>query len=95
MKFRPLEDRVIVIPVDAESTTPGGIVLPDAAKEKPQRGTVQSTGPGRFSADGTRIPMGVREGDVVLFHIYGGTDVDVDGKPVKILREADILAVIE
>ena len=92
MKLNPLDDRVVVEPVDAEETTAGGIVLPDAAREKPQRGKVLAVGPGRLLESGDRAVMSVVVGDEVLFSKYGGTEIEVDGKDVKILRESDILA---
>ena len=92
MSLKPLDDRVVVQPVEAETTTAGGIVLPDAAKEKPQRGKVTAVGPGRLLESGERAPLAVAGGDHVLFSKYGGTDIEVDGKDVKILRESDILA---
>ncbi len=92
MTLKPLDDRVVVQPVEAEERTAGGIVLPDAAKEKPQRGTVKAVGPGRLLETGERCPLSVAVGDQVLFSKYGGTDIEVDGKEVKILRESDILA---
>lgn len=92
MTLKPLDDRVVVQPVDAEEKTAGGIVLPDTAKEKPQRGTVKAVGPGRLLENGERCPLSVKVGDQVLFSKYGGTDIEVDGKEVKILRESDILA---
>lgn len=92
MKIKPLDDRVVVEPLSAEETTAGGIVLPDAAKEKPQRGKVVAVGPGRLLDNGERCPVGVSIGDEVLFSKYGGTEIEVDGQDVKILRESDILA---
>ena len=92
MQLKPLDDRVVVEPVDAETTTSGGIVLPDTAKEKPQRGKVKAVGPGRLLDTGSRCQMSITVGDEVLFSKYGGTDIEVDGKDVKILRESDILA---
>lgn len=94
MQLNPLDDRVVVQPVDAEETTAGGIVLPDAAKEKPQRGNVIAVGPGRLLDSGERCSVSVAVGDEVLFGKYGGTDIEVDGMEVKILRESDILAKI-
>ena len=91
MQLNPLDDRIVVEPVDAETTTAGGIVLPDSAKEKPQRGTVRATGPGRLLDNGDRVAVAVKIGDEVLFSKYGGTDIEVEGKDVKILRESDIL----
>ncbi|MHC4879708.1 MAG: co-chaperone GroES [Planctomycetota bacterium] len=92
MALNPLDDRVVVQVVDAEETTAGGIVLPDAAREKPQRGKVVAVGPGRLLESGERAAVAVAEGDEVLFGKYGGTDIEVDGVEVKILRESDILA---
>jgi chaperonin GroES len=92
MKINPLDDRVVVRPNEAEETTAGGIVLPDAAKEKQQRGTVVAVGPGRMLDSGERSAVGVKVGDEVLFGKYGGTDIEIDGEEVKILRESDILA---
>ena len=92
MKLNPLDDRVVVEPMDAEETTAGGIVLPDAAREKPQRGKVVAVGPGRLLESGERVKVGVVVGDEVLFGKYGGTEIEVEGTEVKILRESDILA---
>ena len=94
LKLRPLDDRVVVEPADAEETTAGGIVLPDAAREKPQRGKVLSVGPGQLLESGQRCELSVGVGDTVIFGKYGGSDVEVDGRDVKILRESDILAKI-
>jgi len=95
MTLNPLDDRVVVQAMDAEETTAGGIVLPDAAREKPQRGTVLAVGPGRLLDSGERCAVSVTVGDEVLFGKYGGTDIEVDGDEVKILRESDILAKVE
>ncbi len=92
MALNPLDDRVVVQPVEAEETTAGGIVLPDAAREKPQRGKVIAVGPGRLLDSGERCAVALRVGDEVLFGKYGGTEIEVDGEDVKILRESDILA---
>jgi len=92
MNINPLDDRVVVKPLEAEETTAGGIVLPDAAQEKPQRGEVVAVGPGRLLDSGERCPVGVEVGDEVLFGKYGGTEIEVDGQEIKILRESDILA---
>src|SRR6188472_3386946 len=94
VKIRPLDDRIVVQPVEAEERTAGGIVLPDTAKEKPQRGRVLAVGPGKLLDSGERAEIGVKEGDEVLFGKYSGTDVKVNGEEVKILRETDILAKI-
>lgn len=93
-KIRPLEDRVVISQIEAEEKTAGGIVLPDTAKEKPQRGLVIAVGPGKLLDSGELAAIGVVEGDEVLFGKYAGTDIKVDGKEVKILRETDILAKI-
>jgi chaperonin GroES len=93
MNLKPLGDRLIVEPLEEEQTTATGIVLPDTALEKPQRGTVIAAGPGARSAEtGEVIPMDVAEGDVVVFSKYGGTDIKVDGTDYLILRESDVLA---
>lgn len=94
MKLKPLDDRVVVEPMSAEETTAGGIVLPDSAKEKPQRGKVVAVGPGRLLDSGERCAVSVVVGDEVLFGKYGGTEIEVDGQEIKILRESDILAKI-
>jgi chaperonin GroES len=92
MRVKPLDDRVVVRPNEAEERTAGGIVLPDAAREKQQRGTVVAVGPGRLLDSGERSPVSVKIGDQVLFGKYGGTEIEIDGEDVKILRESDILA---
>jgi chaperonin GroES len=95
MSIRPLDDRVVVQELEAEETTAGGIVLPDSAQEKPQRGKIIAVGPGRLLESGERCEVSVTVGDEILFGKYGGTDVEVDGEDYKILRESDILAKIE
>ena len=92
VKIRPLDDRVVVEPMEAEETTAGGIVLPDSAQEKPQRGTVIAVGPGKLFDSGERGELSVAVGDEVIFGKYGGTEIEVEGNDVKILRESDILA---
>jgi len=92
IKIRPLDDRIVVEPLSAEETTAGGIVLPDAAQEKPQRGTVLAVGPGKLLDSGNRGELSVTVGDEVIYGKYGGSDIEVDGDEVKILRESDILA---
>jgi len=92
LNIRPLDDRVVVEPLQAEETTAGGIVLPDSAKEKPQRGKVLAVGPGRLLDSGERGALSVAAGDEVIYGKYGGSDIEVDGNEVKILRESDILA---
>jgi len=95
MKIRPLADKVLVERVEAENKTAGGIVLPDTAKEKPQRGKIVSVGQGKILDDGTRKQMQVKKGDMVLFTSYAGTEVKIDGKEYLIMDESDIMAVIE
>jgi chaperonin GroES len=95
MKVTPIGDKVVVRRLDAEEKTPGGILLPDAAKQKPQEGRVLSVGDGRLIAGGKRAPNQVREGDKVVFLTYAGTEVSVDDDDLLILREEDILAVID
>jgi chaperonin GroES len=92
VNLRPLDDRVVVKPLEAEETTAGGIVLPDSAREKPQRGKVVAVGPGKLLDSGNRGQLSVSVGDEVIFGKYGGSDVEVDGTDYKILRESDILA---
>ncbi|MFM2001846.1 MAG: molecular chaperone GroES [Planctomycetota bacterium] len=92
VNLRPLDDRIVVQPSEAEETTAGGIVLPDSAREKPQRGTVIAVGPGKLLDSGKRGEVSVKVGDVVIYGRYGGSEVEVDGKEYKILRESDILA---
>ena len=92
LKINPLDDRVVVTPLEAEEKTPGGVILPDAAKEKPQQGKVVSTGPGKLLKDGSRAAPSVKKGDVVVYGRYSGTEVKVEGKEYKILRESEILA---
>jgi len=95
MKIRPLADRVIVERIEAENKTAGGIVLPDTAKEKPQRGKVISVGEGKLLEDGSKSKMQVKKGDEVLFTSYAGTEVKLDGKEYLIMEESDIMAVVE
>ena len=90
--LRPLEDRVVVRPVDTEEKTAGGIVIPDTAKEKPQVGVVEAVGPGALLKSGKRAAMAVGKGDRVWFGKYSGSDVKIDGVDFKVLRENDILA---
>jgi len=94
MKIEPLDDRIVVEPMEAESKTKGGIVLPDTAKEKPQKGKVISVGPGRVTDEGKRIAPSVKKGDTVVYARYGGSEIEIDGKEYMILRESDILAKI-
>lgn len=95
MKIVPLDDRIVVQQMEAEERTAGGIVIPDSAKEKPQKGKVIATGEGRVADDGKRIPVSVKKGDVILYAKYGGTEIKVEGKDLLILRESDILAKVE
>ena len=95
MKLKPLADRVIVKQSEAEEKTASGIVLPDAAKEKPTKGKVVAVGPGKFDDKGKRMALGVKAGDNVYYGKYSGTDVEVDGDKFVILRESDILGVLD
>ena len=92
LKVRPLDDRVVVETLEAEDKTAGGILLPDTAKQKPQRGRVLAVGPGKLLDDGKRQPMAVAVGDEVLYGRYAGNEVEVHGKDLKIMRESDLLA---
>ncbi len=94
MNVKPLADRVIVRALEAEEKTAGGIIIPDNAKEKPQKGEVIAVGPGKISDSGQKITMELKKGDKVLYGKYSGTEVTVDGKEYLIMRESDILAVI-
>ncbi|MCX6388509.1 MAG: co-chaperone GroES [Solirubrobacterales bacterium] len=94
MKLKPLGDRLIIKAIDEEETTISGLVLPDTAKEKPQKGKVIAVGEGRVE-DGERIPLDVKEGDEVLYSKYGGTEIKVDGEDLLVLRESDVLAIVE
>ena len=95
LKLRPLADRVIVKQTEAEEKTASGLYLPDAAKEKPTKGKVIATGPGKLDDNGKRMELGVKVGDTVYYGKYSGTDVEVDGEKFVILRESDILGVLE
>ena len=96
MKLKPLGDRLIVKPIDEEETTASGIVLPDTAKEKPQKGTVVAGGDGKGDEDGEkRIPLDISEGDEVLYSKYGGTEITVEDDELLVLRESDVLARVE
>jgi len=92
INLKPLDDRIVVEPVEAEQVTAGGIVLPDTAKEKPQRGTVLAVGPGKLLDSGSRSEMSGAVGDEVIYGKYSGSEIEVDGREVKILRESDVLA---
>ena len=93
-KIQPLADRVLIKPAAAEEKTVGGIIIPDSAKEKPQRGTVLAVGSGKLLDNGKRGEMGVAVGDEVIYGKYSGSDIKVDGREIKILRESDILATV-
>ncbi len=95
MNVKPLEDRIVVEPSEAETTTVSGLVIPDTAKEKPQQGKVLAVGPGRTTDDGKVVPMAVKVGDTVLYSKYGGTEVTIGGKDLLILAGRDVLAVID
>ena len=95
MNLKPLADRLVVEPLEQEDVTSGGIFLPETAKEKPMQGKVLASGPGRVDDDGKRVNMEVKVGDRVLYAKYSGTEIKLEGKKVLILREADILAVVE
>ncbi len=95
MNLQPLEDRIIVRPNDAESTTASGLVIPDTAKEKPQQGSVLAVGVGRRADNGELIPMDVSEGDTVVYSKYGGTEIAIDGEDLLILNARDVLAIVK
>jgi chaperonin GroES len=92
--IKPLEDKIVVQASEAETTTASGIVIPDTAKEKPQEGKVLAVGPGRYTEQGTRIPVDVSVGDVVIYSKYGGTEVKYDGEEYLILSARDVLAIV-
>ena len=95
MKLIPLHDRVVVKHAEEDEKTSGGIIIPETAKEKPQQGKVVAVGPGKVAADGTLIPLNVTKGDRILFNKYAGTEISIDGEQMLIMREDDILAVVE
>jgi chaperonin GroES len=95
MAIQPIDDRIVVRSLEAEEKTAGGILLPDTAKEKPQKGKVLAVGKGRLNDDGKRLPLDVSVGDVVLFGKYSGTEVKWNGEELKILRESEILAIVD
>jgi chaperonin GroES len=95
MKIRPLNDRLLVQRLEEEETTAGGIIIPDSAKEKPAQGKVVAVGPGKTNDAGERVELQVKEGDVILFSKYGGTDVKLDGEDYLIMREDDVLGIVE
>ncbi len=95
MKFRPLHDRIVVKRIDAEQKTAGGIIIPDTAKEKPQQGEVIAVGPGARNEAGQIVPLDVQAGDTVLFGKWSGTEVKIDGEDLLIMKESDIMGVLE
>ena len=95
VSIKPLEDRIVVKTLEAETTTASGLVIPDSAKEKPQEGEVQAVGPGRVDDNGNRIPLDVAVGDKVIYSKYGGTEVKYDGEEYLILSARDVLAIVE
>lgn len=95
MKLRPLQDRILVQRVEEEQTTKGGIIIPDTAKEKPAEGKVMAVGNGKIGDDGKRIPLEVKKGDRILFGKYSGTEVKIEGEEQLIMREEDVLGIIE
>ncbi len=95
MKIRPLNDRILVRRLEEEEKTAGGIIIPDSAKEKPAEGKIIAVGPGKLNDNGDRVAMDVKDGDSILFSKYGGTDVKIDGEDYLIMREDDVLGIIE
>jgi chaperonin GroES len=95
MNMKPLADRLVIEPTEQEEVTAGGIILPETAKEKPQQGKVLSAGPGRTDDSGKRVAMEVKQGDKVLYAKYSGTEIKMDGKKLLIMRESDVLAILE
>ena len=95
MKIRPLNDRVLVVRVEEEQKTAGGIIIPDTAKEKPQEGKIVAAGPGKMGDDGKRTPLNVKKGDKILFSKYAGTEIKIDGVEHIFMKEDDILGVLE
>jgi chaperonin GroES len=95
MKIKPLHDRVVVRRIDEEERTPGGVIIPDTAKEKPMQGEVLAVGPGARDEAGKRIPPDVKEGDTILFGKWSGTEVKIDGEELLIMKESDIMGIIE
>lgn len=93
--IKPLDDRILVLPKKAEEKTSSGLYLPEAAKEKPQSGTIVAAGPGKLNDDGSRTPLAVKKGDTVLYGKYAGTEIDVDGETHMIMRESELLGVVE
>ena len=94
-KIKPLSDYLLVDPLETETTLPSGIVLPDSAKEKPQEAKVIAAGPGRRDEDGNRVPMEVKVGDIIMYKKWGGTEVKVDGRELLLVKEEDVIALVE
>ena len=94
MKIRPLADRIVIRPAQAEEKTKGGIIVPDTAKDKPVRGEITAAGPGKTAEDGKRIPLELKVGDKVLYGKYSGTEVTIDGEELLIMRETDVFAIL-
>jgi chaperonin GroES len=95
MKFRPLHDRVVVRRIESEATTAGGIIIPDTAKEKPQEGEIIAVGPGARDETGKLVPLDVKAGDIILFGKWSGTEVKIDGQEYLIMKESDVMGIIE
>jgi chaperonin GroES len=95
MKFRPLHDRVVVRRIEAEEKTPGGVIIPDTAKEKPMQGEVVAVGPGARDEQGKLVPLDVKAGDRILFGKWSGTEVKIDGEELLIMKESDVLGIVE
>jgi len=95
MKLRPIDDRVVIEPMESEEVTEGGIVLPDTAKEKPVQGKITAVGPGRLLDSGERLAPSVKKGDIVIYGRYAGSDVKIEGKEYKVMRESEILAIYQ
>lgn len=95
LSLKPLGDRVVIKPIEQEDVTAGGIMLPDTAKEKPQKGEILAVGPGNHNDAGVRVELDVKVGDVVMYAKYAGTEIKLDGEKILVLRESDILAIVE
>lgn len=94
-KIKPLFDNLLIEPLEKETTLPSGIVIPDSAKEKPQEGKVKAAGEGKIGEDGKKIPMIVKKGDIVMYKKWGGTEIKVDGKEMLLVKQEDVLAIVE
>jgi chaperonin GroES len=95
MQFKPLHDRIVVEPLEREEKTAGGIIVPDTAQEKPMQGKVLVTGPGARGEDGALLPLEVKKGDTILYGKYSGTEVNIDGKDILIMRESDVMGILD